>query len=194
MVPEPEAPVEAAPPPTEQAPPPTAAPVAGPPTAAPAPSPAPEPTLAAPPEPQPLAQPHPQPEPGPEPEPDPLAVSDDEPIEWYPTVDATPTREQKIRTARTMIAAGGVMGVGSFILLVAGRVEANKPECMFGLESCADAPRREVARGLYIGGGLLAAGAIGFVTAGLLRMHKLRAGVFADADTETAGVTLRGRF
>lgn len=194
LVPEPEgqpAPVEQ----TEQAPPPTPAPVAGPPAATPAPAPAPEvasPEAVAQPEPPPEPQPEPQLEPQPEPEPDPFA--DEEPIEWHETIDATPTREDKIRVARTMIAAGGVMGVGSFILLIAGRVEKNKPECMFGLDSCADAPRREVARGLYIGGGLLAAGAIGLVTTGLLRMHKLRAGVFADKGTETAGITLSGRF
>jgi len=203
LVPEPEMP--AAPAPVEtMVPAPAPAPVAGPPTAAPAPAPAPtaapEQPVATPqkPEPEPLppprVEPAPQPEVAPEPEPDPFADVEEEPIEWHPVADGTPTREHQIRSARTMVAAGGVMGVGSLILLLAGRVESNKPECMFGLDDCADAPRREVTRGLFIGGGLAAAGAVALVTAGLVRMSKLRAGVFADADTETAGITLSGRF
>ncbi|MBX7080521.1 MAG: carboxypeptidase-like regulatory domain-containing protein [Nannocystaceae bacterium] len=100
--------------------------------------------------------------------------------------------ERKIERAGLMIAAGSVAALGGLLMIVAAGVEANKPECMFGLDDCANAPRPEFARALGIAGGVVLAGGAALVGVGIARRHRLRAQL--RGDWTSIGVTVSGRF
>ncbi len=109
----------------------------------------------------------------------------------------TPTEEIERRAAietraRTLIAMGGVAEVAAIGLLIATGVENSKPDCNFGLDDCADAPRPKLAAGLGITGGIMAAGGAALIGIGVHRLRRLRAEI-AVADGEVAFV-LSGKF
>jgi hypothetical protein len=110
-----------------------------------------------------------------------------------PTSSATLERRAADESrARTMLALGGVAVVGSIGLLIAASVEKRKPECNFGLDDCAAAPRHGLATTLGITGGLFAAGGAALIGVGAHRLRKLRAAV-AIEDGEVA-LLVSGRF
>ncbi len=100
--------------------------------------------------------------------------------------------ERKIERARLVIAGGSVAALGGLLMIVAAGVEANKPECMFGLDDCANAPRPAFARALGIAGGVVLAGGAALIGVGIARRHKLRAKL--RGDLTSIGVTVSGRF
>ncbi|MEM6990396.1 MAG: hypothetical protein AAF721_07865 [Myxococcota bacterium] len=106
--------------------------------------------------------------------------------------DDTAERNREITRARTMLAAGGLSGVASVLLLIAAGVEASKPACKFGLETCDSGPRKGVAAGLGVTGAIAGLGAAALITVGVRRLRRLKVGVMGDE--QSASVTLRGRF
>ncbi len=116
------------------------------------------------------------------------------------TVDVAPPtetteieRREKIeRRAATMIAAGSVAGLAGLVMIIAAGVEANKPPCMFGLDTCSNAPRPAFAKGLGIGGALAVAGGATLVLVGVFSRRRMRAAVAAD--NQSAALVISGRF
>lgn len=110
-----------------------------------------------------------------------------------PNIDAEiAERERKERSAQAMLSGGAIAAVTGLLLLVGAGVEYNKSDCKFELETCANAPRPQLAKALAVGGAFaLVAGAttLGF---GAHRLRKLRASV--QASTTSAALVLVGRF
>jgi hypothetical protein len=110
-----------------------------------------------------------------------------------PTESVELERREKVeRRAAVMLATGAISAIGGFVMVIAAGIEANKPPCMFGLDDCSNAPRPAVAKGMGIGGAVLMAGGAALITFGALSRRRLRAAVAADS--QSVGVTLRGRF
>jgi hypothetical protein len=101
-------------------------------------------------------------------------------------------RTAEERSARTMLAVGGVGAVGALGLIVAGIVEGAKHECMFGLEDCARAPRPALAAGLGITGAVLAVGSGTLLGVGTYRLRKLRARI--EVEDGAVAFVVGGRF
>lgn len=94
--------------------------------------------------------------------------------------------------ANTMIAAGGVAGVGALVMLLAAAIERSKPDCKFGLPDCADAPRPAVAIGLGVTGGLFALASAALIGTGVHRIRKLNARI--SVDDRAMALVVSGRF
>lgn len=125
-----------------------------------------------------------------------------------PVVDATPTPDlaaeyaaatidlddldRKLRRAEGLIAGGSVMGIAGLVMLIGAATEAAKPACKFDQDTCANAPRPAVARGLGIGSAIAIVGGATMLGLGLHRRHKIRT-VFSG-DTNSVALTLHGRF
>lgn len=140
---------------------------------------------AAPPEP-----PGPQPEPtAPEPPPPTFDLEPDapEPI----TIDLD-DRDRKLRRASSLIAGGAVMVTAGLVMLIGAATEAAKPACKFDLDTCANAPRPAVARGLGVGAAIALVGGAALVGFGAHRRHKLNAAIAGDANA--VALTVSGRF
>lgn len=129
---------------------------------------------------------------------EPLVVAPVEPgeltaadLEGFAPSDAE-RNEQKVRRTRGALAAGAVAAVAGGILLIAAHAERKKPECDFGLDDCADPPRRGVTRGLGISGAVLLFGGGALAGWSAIRLTRLRTEIWTR--DRTAGVTLSGRF
>ena len=109
-----------------------------------------------------------------------------------PTTAQVEDRFRRTQRARTMVAGGGVAGVGALLMLIGAVVEQRKPDCDFGLETCDDAPRPGVTTGLAIGSGILAAGSAALIGLGVHELRRLEAEV--QFDEQTVMLRLGGRF
>jgi hypothetical protein len=134
-------------------------------------------------------------------EPTPAPVLDDadpydDEVTEAEVASATPSdadrREIQIRRSQTAIAAGSIAALGGFVLIIAAGVEGAKPDCKFGLDDCANAPRPRLTTGLGIGAAVLLAGGAALLGVGIYRLRRLRASVAVDG--RSAGLVLSGRF
>lgn len=138
-----------------------------------------------------------------EPEPEPAApiapLSAEEPPddiaiaqEYAAASDDLDRRDKLMRRANSMIAIGAVTATAGLVLLIAAVTEGNKADCKFDLDTCANAPRPAVAKGLGAGAGIALAGGIALVGIGAYKRYKLRPTVDANATSFALG--LSGRF
>jgi hypothetical protein len=122
-----------------------------------------------------------------------LAMDDDALAKAYAeSSDELDARDKKLRRANSMIAIGAVTATAGLVMLIGAVTEANKPDCKFDLDTCANAPRPAVARGLGAGAGIALAGGLALVGVGAFKRYKLRPSV--DANATSVAITLRGRF
>lgn len=100
--------------------------------------------------------------------------------------------DRPLRRANTMLSAGGVVAAIGGLMLIGAVTEAGKAPCKFDLDSCPNAPRPSVTRGLAVGAaiGLIGGGAL--VAAGLVKRRKVRARI--EADAKQVGLAFVGRF
>jgi hypothetical protein len=112
--------------------------------------------------------------------------------EYAASSDELDRRDKAMRRANSMIAIGAVTTLAGLVMLIAAVTEANKADCKFDLDTCANAPRPAVAKGLGAGAGIAIAGGIALVALGALKRYKLRPVV--DANATSFAIGLRGRF
>jgi len=136
------------------------------------------------------AEPEPAPDPA-APEPVPAPVIDLE-AEYAASTDVFELHDRKIRRSQAALGGGAVLAIAGLVMLIGAATEAAKPDCKFGLDTCRNAPRPRVARGLGVGAGIALAGGGSLVAWGLVRRHRLRTSVVGSGDS--VAVTLRGRF
>jgi hypothetical protein len=101
-------------------------------------------------------------------------------------------RDRQLRRASSLIAGGAVAATVGLVMLIGAGTEAAKPDCKFGLDSCANAPRPAIARGLGIGSAIALAGGAAMIGFGLHRRHRLQTSFGADANS--VAMTVAGRF
>lgn len=101
-------------------------------------------------------------------------------------------RDRQLRRASSLIAGGAVAATAGLVMLIGAATEAAKPECKFDLDTCANAPRPAVARGLGIGSAIALAGGAAMIGYGLHRRHRLMTSFGADANS--VAMTVSGRF
>jgi hypothetical protein len=105
------------------------------------------------------------------------------------TTEELDRRRDEEARARTMMSIGGVLAVGALGLLIGAGVERAKHECMFGLDDCPSAPRRNLAIGLGVSGAIAAVTGGVLIGLGIHRVRRLRASI-AVQDGEVAFVAL----
>ncbi len=101
-------------------------------------------------------------------------------------------RDRQLRRASSLIAGGAVTATAGLVMLIGAATEAAKPECKFGLDTCPNAPRPAIARGLGIGAAIALAGGAAMIGYGLHRRHRLQTSFGADANS--VAMTVSGRF
>jgi hypothetical protein len=100
--------------------------------------------------------------------------------------------ERDLRRATSVLAGGAVLATLGSLMALGALTEARKAPCKFDLETCPNAPRPNVTRGLAAGAivGIVGGGAL--VAVGLVKRRRIRARI--DADLRSAGIVVAGRF
>jgi hypothetical protein len=98
----------------------------------------------------------------------------------------------RLRAAQVELSIGGVLLAGGFMMMVGAVVEATKPDCPGGPQSCGAPPRPRVARGLAFGAVLSATG--GGVLVGLGAAHRRQYRLGLSAHRDGGGLVFAGRF
>ncbi len=100
--------------------------------------------------------------------------------------------DRELRRAQALISIGAVATTAGLLMLIGAATEAAKPPCKFDLDTCANAPRPRMARGLGIGAAVTLVGGATLIGIGGHRRHRLRARI--DADAKNVALTVSGRF
>lgn len=100
--------------------------------------------------------------------------------------------DRDLRRAQALISIGAVATTAGLLMLIGAATEAAKPPCKFDLDTCANAPRPRMARGLGIGAAVTLVGGATLIGIGGHRRHRLRARI--DADAKNVALTVSGRF
>lgn len=102
------------------------------------------------------------------------------------------SRKARLRAAQVELSVGGVLLAGGFVMIVGAAVEGTKPECPHGVDTCGAPPRRGLATGLGVAGGIAAAAGAVLVGLGVTHRRQYRLGVGASRSGGT--LTFGARF
>lgn len=100
--------------------------------------------------------------------------------------------ERDLRRANSVLAGGAVLATLGSLMALGAFTEARKAPCKFDLESCPNAPRPNVTRGLAAGAaiGILGGGAL--IAVGVIKRRRIHARM--SGDLRSAGIVVAGRF
>jgi hypothetical protein len=102
------------------------------------------------------------------------------------------SHDRKLLASQVELSIGGVLLAGGFMMIVGTVVEATKPQCPQGGDSCGSPPRPGAARGLAFGGAISATA--GGVLLGLGAAHRRQYRLGLSAGRDGGGVVFGGRF
>lgn len=120
-----------------------------------------------------------------------MPIPVDEPAPPEPVIDID-RHDRSLRRANTVLAAGAVIATFGGLMAIGAATEAGKAPCKFDLETCPNAPRRNVTRGLAAGAAIAIVGGGVLVVTGVVKRRRIQTRIAADL--RSAGVVLVGRF